>query len=69
MKTNTLRSMLLGMLLLVEGKKKVVVISSDHTRPVPSRLLMPRILREISDVDGAQLQQIAFCCAPYNAFT
>ena len=31
----------------VRGKKKVVVISSDHTRPVPSRLLMPRILREI----------------------
>ena len=31
----------------VKGKKKVVVISSDHTRPVPSRLLMPRILREI----------------------
>jgi len=31
----------------VKGRKKVVVISSDHTRPVPSRLLMPRILREI----------------------
>ena len=31
----------------VRGKKKVVVISSDHTRPVPSRLLMPIILREI----------------------
>lgn len=31
----------------VKGKKNVVVISSDHTRPVPSRLLMPRILREI----------------------
>lgn len=31
----------------VRGKKKIVVISSDHTRPVPSRLLMPIILREI----------------------
>ena len=31
----------------VKGKQKIVVISSDHTRPVPSRLLMPRILREI----------------------
>ena len=31
----------------VKGKKNIVVISSDHTRPVPSRLLMPRILREI----------------------
>ena len=32
---------------LAKGKKKVVVISSDHTRPVPSRLIMPRILEEI----------------------
>ena len=31
----------------VRGKKNIVVISSDHTRPVPSRLLMPLILREI----------------------
>ena len=28
-------------------KKKVVVISSDHTRPVPSRIIMPLILKEI----------------------
>ncbi len=32
---------------LARGKKNIVVISSDHTRPVPSRILMPRILREI----------------------
>ena len=31
----------------VRGKQNIVVISSDHTRPVPSRLLMPLILREI----------------------
>lgn len=28
-------------------KKKVVVISSDHTRPVPSHIIMPLILKEI----------------------
>ena len=32
---------------LAVGKKEIVVISSDHTRPVPSRLTMPRILSEI----------------------
>lgn len=29
------------------GKKNVVVISSDHTRPVPSKIIMPLILAEI----------------------
>ncbi len=32
---------------LVKGKQRVVVIASDHTRPVPSKILMPRLLREI----------------------
>lgn len=32
---------------LVEGKENVVVISSDHTRPVPSHVTMPIILEEI----------------------
>ena len=29
------------------GKKKIVVISSDHTRPVPSHIIMPLLLAEI----------------------
>lgn len=29
------------------GKKNVVVISSDHTRPVPSHIIMPLLLAEI----------------------
>ena len=29
------------------GKKKVVIISSDHTRPVPSKIIMPQLLAEI----------------------
>lgn len=32
---------------LAAGRKRVAVITSDHTRPVPSRLTMPLILREI----------------------
>ncbi|MDO4939528.1 MAG: nickel-dependent lactate racemase [Lachnospiraceae bacterium] len=32
---------------LSRGKKKVVIIASDHTRPVPSRIIMPLMLEEI----------------------
>lgn len=32
---------------LSKGKQHVTVIASDHTRPVPSKLLMPALLREI----------------------
>jgi len=32
---------------MAKGKKNIVVIASDHTRPVPSRIIMPEILREI----------------------
>lgn len=32
---------------LSEGAKKVVIICSDHTRPVPSRLILPPMLEEI----------------------
>ncbi|PKM87748.1 MAG: lactate racemization operon protein LarA [Firmicutes bacterium HGW-Firmicutes-12] len=32
---------------LAKGKKKVVIISSDHTRPVPSHVTMPLLLNEI----------------------
>lgn len=32
---------------LAQGKKRIVVISSDHTRPVPSHITMPLILNEI----------------------
>ncbi|MDN9857654.1 nickel-dependent lactate racemase [Clostridioides difficile] len=36
---------------LVKGKKNVVIITSDHTRPVPSRITMPIILRRIRNVN------------------
>ncbi|MBQ8432746.1 MAG: nickel-dependent lactate racemase [Clostridia bacterium] len=32
---------------LARGKKKIVIIASDHTRPVPSRLILPPMLEEI----------------------
>ena len=35
--------------LLAVGKKKVVIIASDHTRPVPSKLIIPNMLREIRE--------------------
>ena len=34
---------------LARGKKKVVIIASDHTRPVPSKLIIPPMLREIKE--------------------
>ncbi|MBQ9915488.1 MAG: nickel-dependent lactate racemase, partial [Clostridia bacterium] len=32
---------------LAQGKKNIVIIASDHTRPVPSKVIMPAMLREI----------------------
>ena len=32
---------------MAAGKQKIVVISSDHTRPVPSHIIMPLLLAEI----------------------
>ena len=34
---------------LVKGKQKILVITSDHTRPVPSRVTMPLLLKEIRE--------------------
>ena len=32
---------------LAQGKKNIVIISSDHTRPVPSKIIMPQLLERI----------------------
>lgn len=32
---------------LSKGKNNVVIIASDHTRPVPSKIIMPYMLREV----------------------
>ena len=36
---------------LVRGKRKITIISSDHTRPVPSRTTMPILLRRIRSIE------------------
>jgi lactate racemase len=36
---------------LVKGKKNMVIITSDHTRPVPSKVTMPILLRRIREVN------------------
>lgn len=38
---------------LVKGKKNIVIISSDHTRPVPSKIITPILLRRIRSVEPA----------------
>ncbi|GHT88936.1 lactate racemization operon protein LarA [Spirochaetia bacterium] len=32
---------------MAEGKKKIVLIASDHTRPVPSKIIVPLMLEEL----------------------
>lgn len=32
---------------MAKGKNKIVIIASDHTRPVPSKVIIPPMLREI----------------------
>ena len=34
---------------LVKDKQNIVIIASDHTRPVPSKVIMPPMLREIRE--------------------
>lgn len=34
---------------LAKGKQNVVIIASDHTRPVPSKLIIPKMLKEIRE--------------------
>lgn len=35
---------------LAKGKKNIVIISSDHTRPVPSHIITPILLRRLRSV-------------------
>jgi nickel-dependent lactate racemase len=36
---------------LAKGKKRIVIIASDHTRPVPSKIIIPPMLEEIRSVN------------------
>ena len=46
---------------LAKGKKNVVIIASDHTRPVPSKIIIPYMLKEIRK--GAQDAKITILIA------
>jgi nickel-dependent lactate racemase len=42
---------------LVRGNKNIVIISSDHTRPVPSKIITPILLRRIREANpGANIK-------------
>ena len=47
--------------ILAQGKRHVVILVSDHTRPVPSRLILPVLLAEIRR--GAPKAQITILVA------
>ncbi|MBO7619049.1 MAG: DUF2088 domain-containing protein, partial [Victivallales bacterium] len=34
---------------LAKGQRNIVIIASDHTRPVPSKVIMPQMLAEIRE--------------------
>src|SRR5580698_6882516 len=36
---------------LAKGKRNIVIISSDHTRPVPSKIITPILLRRIREAE------------------
>ena len=41
---------------LAQGRRKIVIVTSDHTRAVPSRITLPLLLKEIrSDNPGADI--------------
>ena len=46
---------------LVKGKNKIVIIASDHTRPVPSKIMAPIMLEEIRS--GSPEADITFLIA------
>ncbi len=50
---------------LVKGKSNMVIITSDHTRPVPSKITMPILLRRIREANPSFLdrKQIALGAA------
>ena len=52
---------------LAKRKKNVVIIASDHTRAVPSRLLATRMCKEIRE--GNPDAEITFLVATYSVHT
>ena len=53
---------------LAKGKKNIVIISSDHTRPVPSKIITPILLRRIRSFPFGGAQRRACECRPPVSF-
>jgi nickel-dependent lactate racemase len=54
---------------LAQGKRRVLVITSDHTRPVPSRLTLPPMLEEIRRASPAAKITILIATGAHRAST
>ncbi len=54
---------------LARGKKKILVITSDHTRPVPSALTLPVLLEEIRKNAGNAEVRILIAAGMHRATT
>jgi lactate racemase len=54
---------------LAEDKKNIVIITSDHTRPVPSRITMPILLERIRRVNSAANIKILVATGYHRATT
>ena len=54
---------------LARGKEKVVLIASDHTRPVPSKVIVPPMLREIRKGNPAAKITILIATGCHRALT
>ena len=55
--------------MLAKGKKNIVIISSDHTRPVPSHVIMPEILDVIRKVNSDSKVTILVATGAHRAST
>lgn len=54
---------------LAVGKKNIVILSSDHTRPVPSKIIMPIILQRIRSVNSSANITILVATGTHRAST
>ncbi len=54
---------------LAKGKKHIVIISSDHTRPVPSKIITPILLRRIRSAQPDANIKILVACGFHRPST
>ena len=54
---------------LATGKKNILIITSDHTRPVPSKTTLPLILKEIEEANPDAKTKILIATGAHRAST